>query len=312
MRKRWNPGHGEPAFTLFEMLTVLLILTVLIALIFPSLQRARESARQSKCLGNLRSWSVAFKLYASDNNGYYPFSWANNSDNWVSWIAAYVNSDWLSYDPGTFAKRLDPTKCGCPTYLFFKHPDPNFRAFPYSYNAVRFDYPFVTHVMRGNPLKLPITAPSWARHEDPWHPGNPGWVPGDPSGDWDPSGVAGRYGGVAAVSRYVNTPPEILYTKPAQCEVLFCGVGAHWRTSGFVAPVLPDPSDDDWDIRTGNLTASSPEFSQPARGVHNGRDNMLFMDGHAQSISVNDANLNYYVYNHVPSGDPAMPASFKE
>lgn len=43
--------HG---FTLIELLTVIAVIAVLAALLLPVLMRARESARQSNCLSNLR------------------------------------------------------------------------------------------------------------------------------------------------------------------------------------------------------------------------------------------------------------------
>lgn len=60
------------AFTLVELLVVIGIIGVLVSLLLPSLQRARESANKTKCMSNLRSVGQAQLMYAQDNNGFVP------------------------------------------------------------------------------------------------------------------------------------------------------------------------------------------------------------------------------------------------
>ena len=59
-------------FTLVEMLVVIAIIALLAALLFPVLSRAREKARQSQCLSNLRQLASALALYRTDYEGRNP------------------------------------------------------------------------------------------------------------------------------------------------------------------------------------------------------------------------------------------------
>ncbi len=73
--KLWaNPrGQSEPreakrAFTLVEMLVVIAIVALLAAILFPVFARARDKARQTACLSNLRQLGLAAQQYVVDND----------------------------------------------------------------------------------------------------------------------------------------------------------------------------------------------------------------------------------------------------
>lgn len=60
------------AFTLLELLVVIAILAILAALLMPALGNAREKGRQAACANNLRQIALVFRMYADDNDGFFP------------------------------------------------------------------------------------------------------------------------------------------------------------------------------------------------------------------------------------------------
>lgn len=84
-------SHKKTAFTLIELLVVIAIIGLLLAIIAPSLQLAKERAQFILCKVNLKAYGLALKLYVTENNDEYP------TDCWnVMWAGdkGYSGNPW--------------------------------------------------------------------------------------------------------------------------------------------------------------------------------------------------------------------------
>src|SRR5829696_5764680 len=97
LSKRISPSRK--GFTLVELLVVIGIIALLLSILLPSLNKAKEQANQTKCLNNLRQIGMALVMYADGNKGKFP------------WGARYdipQKEDWIHFQAKPFAGAKPP------------------------------------------------------------------------------------------------------------------------------------------------------------------------------------------------------------
>jgi len=81
--------NSRGGFTLVELLVVIGIIAVLIAILLPSLNKARQQAAKVKCLSNLHQMHLALMTYAMNNKDYIP----------IGYVRGLKQMNYLIYDP---------------------------------------------------------------------------------------------------------------------------------------------------------------------------------------------------------------------
>jgi prepilin-type N-terminal cleavage/methylation domain-containing protein/prepilin-type processing-associated H-X9-DG protein len=79
--RKTRPG----AFTLIELLVVIAIIALLVSILLPSLNQAKELGRAVVCASNLKAMSLAFGYYTDNYDGWLLAPWDNTMGWWLQW-----------------------------------------------------------------------------------------------------------------------------------------------------------------------------------------------------------------------------------
>lgn len=115
--------RSRAGFTLIELLVVIAIIGVLVALLLPAVQQARESARRSQCINNLKQMAMGCHNFHDANRAFPPSDVADNFAPWIVFILPHVDqanvyNQWntkLRYYVQPAAAGVDPPLFHCPS-----------------------------------------------------------------------------------------------------------------------------------------------------------------------------------------------------
>jgi prepilin-type N-terminal cleavage/methylation domain-containing protein/prepilin-type processing-associated H-X9-DG protein len=122
----------KSGFTLVELLVVIGIIALLIGILMPALNRAREQGRRAQCLSNIRQISMAFFMYTNENKGWFPApgvfggglgqntvndmspTWFGRAEDWIVWRNKQPD-DPLEGSIVKYMNNPDPSVLRCPS-----------------------------------------------------------------------------------------------------------------------------------------------------------------------------------------------------
>jgi prepilin-type N-terminal cleavage/methylation domain-containing protein/prepilin-type processing-associated H-X9-DG protein len=100
------------AFTLIELLVVIAIIAILAAILFPVFARARENARRSSCMSNLKQIGLGAMMYVQDFDEKYPMGYYSHTAatplGWQALLAPYAKSTQVFICPSSTVQPSDP------------------------------------------------------------------------------------------------------------------------------------------------------------------------------------------------------------
>jgi len=273
--QRYSPPRG---FTLIEMLVVIAIIVTLATLALPVVLRARDAGRSTQCVSNLRQLFLGLEQYQNQSRAYAPYRWEDPTvvnrfgvvrPRWQWIISDYLGQPAQDPDAILAAGTLDTTYTLVPlnSQIFNDPALPNnlsIRNGAYGYN---FQY-------LGNSRNMidgDLTTPTLNFPVGPVR---------------DPSRTIAfadsRGGGLPHGGHSMTLDPPHMRKRPDGATVNSPSPSA---LPGY-DPYGPDETGTDLTV-----------YFSPADPRHNGRANVVFLDGHVESQTLED--LGYVVTNAI-------------
>ena len=125
-RASWRMSRRSVGFTLIELLVVIAIIALLVSILLPSLNRAKDLAKRSICQSNLHNIGLGFQYYVADgSNEHYPWVVGGGGWGWHSQIAEALDLDGDAVDPDITSIWPHLPVTSAMHAVFFCPSDPN-------------------------------------------------------------------------------------------------------------------------------------------------------------------------------------------
>ncbi|MBC7805852.1 MAG: DUF1559 domain-containing protein [Akkermansiaceae bacterium] len=156
-----HTGHTlyKRAFTLIELLVVIAIIAILAAILFPVFSQAREKARQTSCLSNLKQIGLGFEQYKQDYDGVYPINRERTAEDppssdaeetiaWPELVEPYIKNGKVTKADGTVSYTDGIYHCPSDTADTPVGPSYSINAWlEYGFGEEKMEYPSATIVL---------------------------------------------------------------------------------------------------------------------------------------------------------------------
>jgi prepilin-type N-terminal cleavage/methylation domain-containing protein len=145
MKANINIANG---FTLLELLVVVAVISILAALLLPSLGRAKNKAKRATCMNNLQQISLGIRMYADDSNDAFPPATNSTPETFTAYTQLMKSYVGLT---GTNPQRAKLFACPADTFYYLDdnyYPLSLYKQSSHNYSSYGFNG---GNFLRGNP-----------------------------------------------------------------------------------------------------------------------------------------------------------------